>query len=139
MLGWHSITLSRAAAADVLWRGLQDSFIAYHWHGDVFDLPRSAASLAWSDLTDCQAFRHGDSAYGLLFHMEVTEPIIRRMTRTFRRELQEAGTSEPRLLDPLPEFLPPLQALGRKVFGRWAALVKGARAAEPSIRTEAHS
>jgi GMP synthase (glutamine-hydrolysing) len=126
-IGWHTVTLSRAAAGDALWRGLPESFVAFHWHGDVLEPPPGAESLAWSQLTDCQAFRCGDCAYGLLFHQEVTEQIVRGMTRTFRLELEEAGISERRVLDPLPEFLPPLQAVGRVVFERWAALVKNGR------------
>jgi GMP synthase (glutamine-hydrolysing) len=126
-IGWHPVTLGRAAAHDVLWRGLPESFVAYHWHGDVFELPLAATPLAWSKLTDCQAFRHGDSAYGFLFHLEVTERIIQQMTRTFRRELREAGLNERHVLDGVAEHLPPLHALGRTVFERWAALVKGER------------
>jgi GMP synthase (glutamine-hydrolysing) len=133
-IGWHPVTLGRAAAHDVLWADLPESFVAFHWHGDVFELPRGAAPLAWSRLTDYQAFRHGDSAYGILFHQEVTERIIARMTRTFRHELREVGLSEGRLLDEVPVHLPPLQAIGRTVFRRWAALVKGEHDAEPGER-----
>ena len=124
-IGWHSVTLSRAAARDALWRGLPESFTAFHWHGDVFELPRAATPLAWSQLTEHQAFRHGESAYGFLFHMEVTEQIIGRMTRTFRRELREGGLSERALLADSPKCLPGLQRVGRTVFARWAALVSG--------------
>jgi len=124
-IGWHSVTLSRAAAHDKLWRGLPESFIAYHWHGDVFELPRAAKSLAWSKLTEHQAFRYGESAYGLLFHLEVTEQIIWRMTGTFRRELREARLDERPVLDGMAEHLPGLHPIGRTVFARWAALVTG--------------
>ena len=129
-IGWHPVTLGRAAAHDGLWCGLPECFVAYHWHGDVFQLPRGATPLARSKLTDYQAFRHGDSAYGFLFHLEVTEPIIARMARTFRRELREAGLDERRLFDGVPEHLPRLQATGRTVFQRWVALVKGESALE---------
>lgn len=129
-IGWHPVTLGRAAANDPLWRGLPESFVAYHWHGDVFELPRGATPLAWSKLTDCQAFRYGESAYGFLFHLEVTEQIIHRMTRTFRRELREAGLNERQVLDGVAEHLPGLHTLGRAVFERWAALVNGGKDAK---------
>jgi GMP synthase (glutamine-hydrolysing) len=138
-IGWHPLTLGRAAARDALWRGLPESFVAYHWHGDVFELPRGATPLAWSKLTEHQAFRFGDSAYGLLFHLEVTEQIIRRMTRTFLGELREAGLNERQVLDGVAEHLPGLHTIGRAVFARWAALVKGERDARPDklvIRTK---
>jgi len=124
-LGWQRVTLGQAAAQDALWRGLPESFTAFHWHGDVFDLPRAATPLAWSKLTEHQAFRYGANAYGLLFHLEMTEPIIRRMTRSFRRELAEARLSAGSVLAGVVEHLPALQTLGRVVFERWAALVAG--------------
>ena len=71
-IGWYPVTLSRAAMADPLWKGIESPFTAYHWHGDVFELPRGAEALASSALTPCQAFCYGDHAYGFLFHMEVT-------------------------------------------------------------------
>ncbi len=138
-LGWHPVTLGRAAASDRLWRGLPPTFVAYHWHGDVFELPRGATPLPWSQLTEHQAFRYGDAAYGLLFHLEVTEPMIRRMTRTFRRELRQAGLNERPVLDGVAAHLPTLHTIGRTVFGRWAALVTGASDVtpnSPTIRTK---
>ncbi len=125
-IGWHSVTLARAAAHDALWQGQAESFFAYHWHGDVFELPRAAKPLAWSKLTEHQAFRYGDCAYGLLFHLEVTEEIIGWMTRSFQRELREAGLTERQVLDGVVQHLPRLQAIGRPVFQRWAALVGSA-------------
>jgi len=123
-IGWYPVTLSRAAMADPLWKGIESPFTAYHWHGDVFELPRGAEALASSALTPCQAFRYGDHAYGFLFHMEVTEKIIGDMVQTFAQELQEEGMDGRRILDGTGNFLPPLKSIGKIVFGRWARLVR---------------
>lgn len=123
-IGWHPVTLGQPAATDVLWRGVAKTFMAYHWHGDIFPLPRGAVKLVWSAWTECQVFRYGVSAYGFLFHLEVTEAIIRRMTRTFGRELIEAGVSKRQILEGVREHLPPLQKIGQQVFQRWARLVR---------------
>jgi GMP synthase-like glutamine amidotransferase len=45
-----------------------------HWHGDTYDLPPTAVRLAASARYPQQAFRIGDRAYGLQFHVEVDEP-----------------------------------------------------------------
>ena len=138
-LGWHPVTLSRAAARDSLWRGLPKSFTAFHWHGDVFELPHAAAPLASSKLTEHQAFRYGDSAYGLLFHLEMTGQIIQRVMRKFRRELREVGLSEQGLLEGATARLRNLQTIGRAVFTRWSALVSGqgdAQLDQPAIHTK---
>jgi GMP synthase (glutamine-hydrolysing) len=120
-IGWHPVTLGKPTACDALWRGMPTTFVAFHWHGDVFELPRGATASAWSKLTEYQAFRFGDCAYGLLFHLEVTAPQVRRMTRTFRRELREAGVDGRHLLEEMAAHLPTLQTIGRTVIARWAA------------------
>jgi len=123
-IGWFPVTLTRAAAVDRLWTGLGPQFVGYHWHGDVFDLPRGAVALAASDLTACQAFRFGHAAYGMLFHLEVNKPIVSGMIRTFRAELRETGIDGRELLRAAGRHLDPLHQIGRTVFQRWARLAK---------------
>lgn len=54
---------------DPLLGALAPSTTVLHWHGDVFDLPEGAQSMARSAQTEHQAFRHGN-AWGILFHPE---------------------------------------------------------------------
>jgi|FaiFalFF_MnMetaG_3_1042247.scaffolds.fasta_scaffold00167_11 GMP synthase (glutamine-hydrolysing) len=122
-IGWFPVWLTEAARADVLWAGVTSPFIAYHWHGDVFDCPSGAVPLAYSEVTACQAFRYGTSAYGLLFHLEVTEPLIAEMVRTFAEELREAGLSGEEILRQAPQHLPAVQQIGRTVFRAWTRLI----------------
>jgi GMP synthase (glutamine-hydrolysing) len=49
---------------------------AVHWHGEQFTLPGEAVMLAHSAQTEVQAFRLGDSAWGMLFHLEVDEQLL---------------------------------------------------------------
>jgi GMP synthase (glutamine-hydrolysing) len=46
-----------------------------HWHGDVFELPEGARSLASSAVTEHQAFRYGNS-WGVLFHPEADAAMV---------------------------------------------------------------
>lgn len=124
-IGWYPVTLTQDAISDPLWIGLEPSFMAYHWHGDIFEHPSGAVSLASSDLTECQAFCYGRHAYGFLFHMEVTEDIIKDMVKTFQEELQETGINSSRIVEQARDRLPPLQRIGKTVFKRWAGFVKG--------------
>ncbi|MBI3597577.1 MAG: gamma-glutamyl-gamma-aminobutyrate hydrolase family protein [Nitrospirae bacterium] len=123
-IGWRRVSLTRAAKDDPLWSGIEPAFTAYHWHGDVFDLPSGAVSLASSDRTRHQAFRYGRSAYGILFHMEVTEAIIRDMVETFRDELQTTGLDGLQIVQQAGAHLSRLREVGRAVFSRWAGLMK---------------
>jgi len=123
-IGWYPVTLSRAAMADPLWKGIESPFTAYHWHGDVFEPPRGAEALALSALTPCQAFRYGKNAYGFLFHMEVTEKIIQEMVQTFADELRDENISGRQITEIAESYLPRLREVGEIVFGRWASLVR---------------
>jgi GMP synthase (glutamine-hydrolysing) len=129
-IGWHQVDLSPSAAADALFAGAPETFMAFHWHGDVFDLPANCELLASSALTAHQAFRHGANAYGILFHMEVTRPLIETMTETFADELSEIHASGDQIQQQAAEFLPALDRIGQTVFGRWATM-----AAEQSLMT----
>jgi len=122
-IGWNPVSLTEGATKDRLWTGVEPSFTAYHWHGDVFDLPRGAEPLASSALTSCQAFRYGDRAYGFLFHMEVTEKIIAQMVRTFSQELKEERLDGQGIVRAAKDYLPRLQNTGAVVFRRWAELL----------------
>jgi GMP synthase-like glutamine amidotransferase len=60
-------------AADPIFAGVPELCTCFQWHGaEVKRLPEGAVLLASSDACPIQAFRLGDAAYGLQFHMELT-------------------------------------------------------------------
>jgi GMP synthase (glutamine-hydrolysing) len=122
-IGWHEVTLAPEARRDVLFNHLPHTFTALHWHGDIFELPRSAVSLASSAMTPHQAFRHGFHAYGLLFHLEMIREQITGMTAAFAGELKTAVVPARVILDEADAHLKPLQEIGLQVFKRWATLL----------------
>jgi len=147
-IGWHRVGLSPSAASDGLFNGelssssisgfgvreldaalpsskdKPHSFTAFHWHGDIFDLPRGATLLASSALTANQAFRYGENAYGLLFHLEVTLPQVLTMVETFADELQAAGLNGSAIKLNAHTHLPALKETGDNVFQRWVGLLQ---------------
>jgi GMP synthase (glutamine-hydrolysing) len=62
-------------AGDPVLGGLAPSTDVLHWHGDVFELPEGAQSLASSARTEHQAFRLGN-AWGALFHPEADLALV---------------------------------------------------------------
>ena len=121
-IGWHRVRLNEPGQRDPLWAGAPAEFQGFHWHGDVFDVPRGCESLASSDQTACQAFRSGTSAYGVLFHMEVTESLLDGMAASFPDELAHAGGNIEQLHLGTKEHLPALASIGERFFGGWARL-----------------
>lgn len=76
-LGTLHVQLTAAGRSDLLFQGIPEKFTTFQWHHDSFDLPDGAVLLASSSACPHQAFRVGANAWGLQFHPEVTEPIIR--------------------------------------------------------------
>lgn len=58
-----------------------------HWHGDTFDLPRGARRIASSPVCPNQAFRYGDHAVALQFHLESTKASVEALTRASAHEI----------------------------------------------------
>jgi GMP synthase (glutamine-hydrolysing) len=67
-----------------------------------------------------QAFRHGDNAYGLLFHIEVSLPQIEEMVTAFADEIAAARVPAESILGAAAAHLEALQAIGALVFDRFA-------------------
>ena len=122
-IGWSPVMLTDAATADPVFHGVERSFTAYHWHGDVFDLPSGAAALASSAQTQCQAFAYEERAYGLLFHLEATQKIVEDMVRGFKGELDEEQIEGAEIIAQTREHLARQEGIGALVFQRWASLI----------------
>jgi GMP synthase (glutamine-hydrolysing) len=124
-IGWYPVRLRPEAKDDRLFHGLPSEFIACHWHGDVFDLPADAVPLASSELTELQAFRYGEQAWGLLFHAEMTAPIIAALVNENAEGLKRVGIDGEAILARAPEYLPRLGEIAETIFGRWAGPIQG--------------
>ncbi|HYW43228.1 MAG TPA: type 1 glutamine amidotransferase [Bryobacteraceae bacterium] len=119
-IGWFDILLTEAGAADPLFAGVRETETVFHWHGETFDLPAGAAWLARSERCRHQAFRIGDSIYGLQFHLEVNPAMIADWC------LQDENCGDVRELDAPLDPAPNqdrLEALSGLVFGRWCDLL----------------
>lgn len=124
-IGWYPVRLRPEASEDRLFRGLPSEFVACHWHGDVFDLPAGAVPLASSELTEFQAFRHGDKAWGLLFHAEMTDRTIATLVNENTEGLKRVGIDGDAILAEAPERLATLEQIAGTIFGHWAAPIQG--------------
>lgn len=75
-IGWSAVTVTPEARGDTLLGGFRDTLEVFQWHQDTFALPYSAVLLATGKTCRNQAFRIGESAWGLQFHPEMTEEMF---------------------------------------------------------------
>jgi GMP synthase (glutamine-hydrolysing) len=70
-VGWFAVELTEAGTDDPVLGRLPQTFDAFQWHYYAHDVPAGAVELARNRVCT-QAFRLGDSAWGVQFHPEVT-------------------------------------------------------------------
>ena len=121
-IGFYRVRLTVEAREDPLFAGAPESFVAFHWHGDAFTLPRDAVPLASTTLTPVQAFRFGARAFGVQFHLETDEEVLSAMMEG-EAELVEAGVEPGHLRAQAARELPRLREIARPIFSRFAALL----------------
>lgn len=76
-LGTLEVELTGEGMRDRLFAGIGGTFTTFQWHHDSFDIPEGGVLLAGSAACVHQAFRLGERTWGIQFHPEVREGIIR--------------------------------------------------------------
>ena len=75
-VGFHLIRLSDAADRDPVFSRLPRPLHAFVWHDDAFHIPEGGVLLGGTADSN-QAFRWGEHAYGVQFHLEATVEMVR--------------------------------------------------------------
>ena len=125
-IGWHPVDLTPDAAGDRLFAGLPERLTVLHWHGDAFDLPPGAHRLAGSLRYPIQAFRTGETAWGIQFHVEVTGEAVDGMVRAFPEDAALAAGGAAAVIKTTPGALVALAPWRDLVFDRFTATVGAA-------------
>jgi len=87
-IGWYDVSLTKEGSKDPLFSTLPKIFPVFQWHEDTFELPRGSKLIATSPSVPHQAFRYGENVYGLQFHLEVTQEMIREWMETYEEEFE---------------------------------------------------
>ena len=124
-IGWAPVEFSREIADDALFDGLPLHIDVLHWHGDTFELPPRSVHLAASRWYRNQAFRVGDVAWGVQFHLEVTAEAVDDFVTAFVDEARTVAGGPDAIRRATPLALEQLRPWQKLVFDRFAALVAG--------------
>ena len=85
-IGWYDMSLTEEGSTDPLFASLPKTFRVFQWHEDTFEIPKWGKLLATATTVPNQAFRYGDNAYGLQFHLEVTTEMIQEWMGEYGEE-----------------------------------------------------
>ena len=124
-IGFYQVDLTPEGEKDALFKGLDKEIDVFQWHGDTFDLPPKGTLIATAQVCRNQAFRIGKNAYGLQFHLEVTDQII----KSWIDEYFEAGDSDlqqkgSRIMDDYANLKAAFTSSGREICYNFTDIVK---------------
>ena len=103
-LGAQLVAKRDAAASDLLFADVPFLADVIQWHWDeIVDLPPGAVLLASSTRYPHQAFRIGEAAWGLQFHPEPPESLVRRWADELDGDPAEADAIVARAAAVLPD------------------------------------
>ncbi len=118
---YDDLALTQDASEDPVFANLRSPLTTFQWHGETFDLPARATSLAGSTAYPNQAFLWR-RAYALQFHLEVSAELATSWLAidSYAEELRAAhGGNAPAALQVDLRRLDPIVPLAREIFGRW--------------------
>ena len=88
-IGWYPVQKASQASQSSLSGFLPDSFPAFHWHGDTFEIPRGAVHLARSEACENQAFAFDERVVAFQFHLESTRESVENLIHSCPEDLAE--------------------------------------------------
>jgi GMP synthase-like glutamine amidotransferase len=95
-IGWFPVTLTEEASGlPLLAEVVPKEFMAFHWHGDTFDLADRCVRLASSVCCRNQAFLYQDHVVGLQFHLESSKESIQTFISHCGEELVDGEFIQP--------------------------------------------
>jgi GMP synthase-like glutamine amidotransferase len=122
-IGWYDVAITPEGESDPLLAALAPGFEAYEWHSYECVLPQGATALAASDAC-LQAFRIGESAWGIQFHAEVRATDALGWIRDYATTDPDAirlGVDQEALRAQTRERIAAWNELGRGLCGRFLA------------------
>ena len=97
-IGWYRLHTLQAAHDDRLFRHFERRpQYVFQWHAYTFAPPPGAVPLAWTRNCRNQAYRLGERAWGLQFHLEADAALIERWLGQPKAAARSSGTGARRI------------------------------------------
>lgn len=126
-IGWYRLHTRAHAHEDRLFRHFERTpRYVFQWHAYAFRPPPDAVALAWTRSCRQQAYRIGDHAWGLQFHLEADAALIERWLQqpSGRSEIEQHWDARriAHIRAATRHHLPVAGPLSERVFGEFIAL-----------------
>ena len=92
-IGWFPVVFENGFSINV-----------FHWHGETFDIPEYAESIAYSEACRNQGFKMGRSL-GLQFHLETTAESLNSLLENCAEELETALSAKAKYVQSKSQIL----------------------------------
>jgi GMP synthase (glutamine-hydrolysing) len=89
-IGWFPVNLDEKVRKNPVFRHMPPTFIAFHWHGETFDIPEGTLRIAGSEACINQGFIMSDQVLALQFHLEITPGLLNGLIQYGRKDLVSA-------------------------------------------------
>jgi GMP synthase (glutamine-hydrolysing) len=116
-IGLTQVRLTAEGRKDAVFGSCPETFDVFEWHGEIFDLPNDCIPLAGSEIAPLQAFRYGNRAYGLLFHLEMEEGGIDSLCQECAPDLTKARLTGHQVKSAALPQLPELHQTADRLIG----------------------
>jgi GMP synthase (glutamine-hydrolysing) len=138
-IGWYRLHVRPQAHHDPLFRHFERTpRHVFQWHAYTFEPPPGAVPLAWTRSCRQQAYRIGDHAWGMQFHLEADAALIQRWLHlpSGRSEIERhfSPARIARIQAATARHLPVATPLSQRVFGEFTRLFSQRRYALLSSR-----
>ncbi len=134
MLSWEPLEAMPEALDDPLLGALPAGARGLQWNEDGFDCPPGAVELVRRTAPSCQAFRFGETAWGVQFHPDVDAPVLDAWYAAWAKALDEAGVEEPAARAADAAHLDGQRAAGPALFRAFVGIVRARAAAAGAAR-----
>ncbi len=133
-IGVLDVALTPQSRRDPLLAGFDETMSCLQWHGsEVSEMPPGGVHLLRSDACETQAFRVGHAAYGLQFHIELTERTVPEWGQVpvYAESLERASGpgALARLEADAASGLPAFNRCARRIYDNFMKIAAGARRA----------
>jgi len=126
-LGWWPVNSLPTNKRDSGWtKTLPETLMAFHWHGETFDLPSGASAIFGNDLYSNQGFVIGPHL-ALQFHLEMEADVIKEWLDRYPEDLAkrcDQTHDKDMILEMTTQYITQLQGYAEHLLNHWLANIK---------------